>query len=85
MNEKNNSDAKYREIYLSLNGLDATVEELDLPVPVYNFLKRNGIHNVQLLLEMSEDDLMNIKTLSGRQAKFVEIIVYKLNQLSESQ
>ena len=78
-----NNETKYREIYPSLNESDLAVEELDLPVPIYNFLKRNGINNVQRLLDMSENDLMNMKTHSGRQAKFVENIVYKLNQLSE--
>ena len=78
-------DIKYREIYPSLREIDLPIEELDLPVSIYNFLKRNGINNVQRLLDMSENDLMNIKTHSGRQAKFVENIVYKLNQLSDSQ
>lgn len=84
MSAKKNNETKYREIYPSLNEMDLAVEELDLPVSVYNFLKRNGIRNVQLLLDMSENDLMSFSTPSGRQAKFVENIVDKLNQLSKN-
>ena len=83
MNEPSKKGIKYLELYPSLNGLDLAVEELDLPVPVYNFLNRNGIHTVQSLLDVSEDDLMKIKTLSGRQDKFIEVISYKLCQLVE--
>ena len=83
MSSTKKSEAKYRELYPSLNDIDLAVEELDLPVSVYNFLKRNSINNVQLLLDMSENDLISIRTHSGRQSKFVENIVYKLNKLSD--
>ena len=88
MNEEFDSSTKYRDIYKTLIKLDAPIGELDLPVSIYNFLYRNGIHNVQQLLEMSPDDLMNIEAHSGSQGRIIENIVYidyKLRQLSDSQ
>ena len=45
----------------------------------YNFLKRNGIHDLQQLLSMSLDDLMNI----DRRAHGG--ILYKLEELNKAQ
>ena len=84
MNEQYSS-VKLYEIYPPLVGLDLSIAELDPGVPVYNFLMRNGIDNVHLLLEMSENDLMNTKSRSPRQAALVELIVDKLRELSDSQ
>ena len=92
MSEQSGSGTKYREIYPSLQGFDLSAEEFDMPIHVYNFLKRNGIHNVQLLLEMSDDGLMDILVhkekrdmLLRRNSIIIEVINEKLREWSDSQ
>lgn len=49
------------EVYKNLSGLNLTVEDMDLPVSVYNYLKRGGINHLQQILLMSETDLMQLR------------------------
>ena len=60
MNTDFESSAKFGEAFKSLQCLDLTIEELDLSVRNYNFLKRENIHHLEQLLAMSMDDLINI-------------------------
>jgi len=55
-----------------------TIEELDLSVRSYNFLKRAGINTVQELANKSEEDMMKVRNL-GR--KSLEEVKHKLEEL----
>lgn len=43
-----------------------TLEELELPVRVYNVLKRAGIDTVEQLEKMTDKDLLKIRNLSHK-------------------
>lgn len=57
-----------------------TIEDMDLSVRSTNCLKRAGIHNIEELCAMSEDDLLNVRNLSR---KCVEEIRDKLSSLGD--
>lgn len=59
MNRDINPNTKLGEVYKNLLGLNLTVEDMDLPVSVRNYLKQGGVHHLQQILSMSETDLMN--------------------------
>ena len=61
--------------------LEMTIEELDLSVRSFNFLKRAGINTVEDLINKSEDDMMKVRNL-GR--KSLEEVVEKLTSLGFS-
>lgn len=52
-----NQHTKLGEVYKNLIGVNLTIEDMDLPVSVYNYLKRGGIDHLQQILLMSEADL----------------------------
>ena len=77
MSEQNS--VKFGELHKNLVGLDLTTEELDLPVRVYNYLKRAGIDNLQQLLAISYDEL----TGKGKRIDGIcEYVKCKLEDLS---
>lgn len=61
--------------------LDLPIEDLELSVRSYNCLKREGVNNVQQLVEQSEGDLMKIRNFG---AKSIEEVKDKLEQLGLS-
>jgi len=58
--------------------LDKLVEELDLSVRSYNCLKRAGIHSLRQLVDLSENDLLNIRNFG---AKSIEEVKDKLHSI----
>ncbi|MCL1890679.1 MAG: DNA-directed RNA polymerase subunit alpha [Coriobacteriia bacterium] len=58
--------------------LDKQVEELDLSVRSYNCLKRAGIHSLRQLVDLSENDLLNIRNFG---AKSIEEVKDKLRSI----
>ena len=61
--------------------LEMTVEELELSVRSLNCLKRAAIHNVEDLINRTEDEMMKVRNL-GR--KSLEEIIQKLQSLGLS-
>ena len=61
--------------------LEMTIEDLDLSVRSFNYLKRAGINTVEDLINKSEEDMMKVRNL-GR--KSLEEVVQKLNSLGFS-
>ena len=51
--------------------LETPVEELDLSVRAYNCLKRAGIHTLQDITAMTEDEMMKIRNLGKKSLKEV--------------
>ncbi len=62
----------------SENGLDMTIDELELSVRSYNCLKRAGINTVGELCNKTSDDMMKVRNL-GR--KSLEEVLAKLQEL----
>ena len=61
--------------------LDKQIEDLDLSVRSYNCLKRAGIHSVRQLVELSENDLLNIRNFG---VKSIEEVKDKLESMGLS-
>ena len=59
--------------------LEMTIEELDLSVRSFNWLKRAGINTVEDLISKSEEDMMKVRNL-GR--KSLEEVIAKLESLN---
>ena len=73
------NSVKFAELHKNLAKLNLTTEELDLPVRVYNRLKRSGINNLQQLLAISYDELAGKgKRIDG----ICEFVKCKLEDLS---
>ena len=75
------NDTKFSEIFPTLNEAviaGKTIEELDLSISTYNYLRRAKINNLDKLLSMSMNDLMNIH----RQKH--EEIIEKLHEYAEN-
>jgi len=86
MNVRNeHSKIKLGEIWPLLKDIDMETEELDLPVRVYNFLKRGGIHSLQQLLERSYNDLIEIKCLEKYRQGIISCVMDILKSLSDLQ
>ena len=51
--------------------LETAIEELDLSVRAYNCLKRAGIHTLQDITTMTEDEMMKIRNLGKKSLKEV--------------
>lgn len=85
MDKQFDAKTKLGEIYKNLCGINLTVEDMDLPVRIYNYLKRCNINNLQQILLMSEDDLINAgKHLRpNRVPKSCAYIIFKLEELSK--
>jgi len=82
------SGCKFGDIFKSLAGLNMDIEELDLPVRVYNLLKRNDIHTLEQLLTKSENELKRIAQIRPRPGYMDDIqyiLIPKLEELAESQ
>lgn len=60
------------------NELSTPIEDLDLTVRSYNYLKREGINTVLELIALSEDQLMNIRNFGS---KSVDEVRDKLTEL----
>lgn len=82
MSQDVNQHTKLGEIYNNLSGVNMTVEDMDLPVSVYNYLKRGGINQLTQLLLMCEADLMN---LSGARRNFPYLIFWLEEQSRKRQ
>ena len=54
-----------------VKALETTIEDLDFSVRAYNCLKRAGIHNLQDLVNKSENDMMKIRNLGKKSLKEV--------------
>lgn len=86
MNYRNeHSKIKIGEIWPLLKDIDMETEELDLPVRVYNFLKRGEIHTLQQLLERSSDGLFEIKCFEKHRKGIISYVMDMLKSLSELQ
>lgn len=48
------------------------IEVLDLPKPLYNALRRNGVTNIAILLSMSVDDLLAIRNLGEKRKSILQ-------------
>ena len=79
MSTQNN--VKFGELHKNLAKLNLTTEELDLPVRVYNRLKRSGIDNLQQLLAVSKDELKAPNKFP--QMRCDDYIEWMLGELSE--
>ena len=74
-------DTKFSEIFPELHEdiiADKTIEELDLSVRTYNYLRRARINSLKKLLSMSMNDLMNIHRRKH------EEIIEKLREYAEN-
>ena len=58
--------------------LEMNIEELDLSVRSFNFLKRAGINKVEDLIDKSEEDMMKVRNLGK---KSLDEVVAKLRSL----
>ena len=72
----NNKNLTNEEKQINNDG-KTPLQTLDLSVRAFNCLRSSGINTVEELLEMSKEDLMNIRNLGER--CFVEIIEIKNN------
>ncbi len=54
-----------------VKALETSIEDLDFSVRAYNCLKRAGIHTLQDLVNMSENDMMKIRNLGKKSLKEV--------------
>lgn len=61
--------------------LEMPIEELDLSVRSFNCLKRANIHNIQDLVNKSEDEMMKVRNLGK---KSYDEVVFKLQNLGLS-
>lgn len=61
MNNYFDQNTKLGEVYKNLCGLNLTVEDMDLPVSVRNYLKRAGIDHLQQILFMCEADFAKFR------------------------
>ena len=52
-----NQDKKLIQIFPTLRGRELLLEDMDLPVSVYNGLKRREINTLDQLLELTTEDL----------------------------
>ena len=52
--------------------LEMTIEDLDLTVRSYHFLKRANIHTVEDLTKKTEDDMLKVRNLGKK--SLVEVI-----------
>ncbi|MDI6689179.1 MAG: DNA-directed RNA polymerase subunit alpha [Actinomycetota bacterium] len=65
--------------------LTSPIEDLDLSVRSYNCLKKQGIHNLEQLLQCTEEDLLNIRNFGAKSIEEVKDKLAKLNlSLKES-
>ncbi len=69
--------AKFGDLFSTLEGIDLPIEEFDLPVSCYNFLKQREIYNLKQLLSMSADDIMRTCT-SNQQRECCYGVIGKL-------
>ena len=63
------------------NGLEMSIDELELSVRSYNCLKRAGINTVEELTNRTPEDMMKVRNL-GR--KSLEEVLAKLDELGLS-
>lgn len=56
MNKNVDKNMNLGQVYKNLSNLNLTVDDMDLPVSVRNYLKRVGIDHLQQILCMSEAD-----------------------------
>jgi len=76
-----NNDTKFSEIFPTIQEADITdktIEELDLSIRTYNYLRRAKINSIKQLLSMSMNDLMNIHRQNH------EEIIEKLREYAEN-
>ena len=71
------NNATFGDVFMALKGVDSGLSDMDLSLRVHNLLKRNGIHNLQLLLEEKVADFWNIDRREYEQ------IVDKLQEMNE--
>lgn len=84
MDKELDPKTKLGEVYKNLCGVNLTIEDMDLPVRVYNYLKRTGVKNLQQILLMSKEDFINAgKSIGfGRAHESYAYIIFKLEELS---
>lgn len=80
MDREFDKETKLREVYKNLCGVTLTVEDMDLPVSVYNYLKRAGINKLEQILLMSENELINMGKIDV--PRNCGYIIFKLKELS---
>ena len=78
------SERELRSIFFNDSGeggleLDRQVEELELSVRSYNCLKRAGIHSLRQLVDLSEDDLLNIRNFGAKSIEEVKDRLHVIN------
>ena len=81
MSKNFDNDTKFSEIFPTLHEAviaDKTIEELDLSIRTYNYLRRVKINDLKKLLSMSMNDLMNIHRRNH------EEIIEKLREYAEN-
>ncbi|MCL2398782.1 MAG: hypothetical protein FWC91_03425 [Defluviitaleaceae bacterium] len=76
-----NYDMKLGDAFPNLQGIKLDVEEFDLPVRLYNTLKRCDIHSLQTLLTYSCNEILEHKKASFRKDGLIDHIAYTLNKL----
>lgn len=85
VNQNFDENTRLGEIYKFPEGFHLTLEDMDLPVSVYNCLKRSGIHHLQQILQMSETDLTNtIRSITRYHEKKSRIyLIVRIAELSK--
>lgn len=70
------------KVFNALEGINLPIEEFDLPVAVFNTLKRGGIHDLQQILAMNADELKFVLKGSNRKREVFEYIIYILDKFN---
>ncbi len=75
-----NRDEKLIHTFPTLRGRELLLEDMDLPVSVYNSLKRHKIRTLAQLLELTADDLLGC-FLSRKEAS-CDVLLDKLGHMT---
>lgn len=75
-----NQDKKLIDIFPALRGRELWLEDMDLPVSVYNGLKRRKIHTLAQLLELTTEDLLGC--FLHRKEASCDVLLDKLERMA---
>lgn len=75
-----NQDEKLMDIFPALRGRELLLEDMDLPVSVYNSLKRCKINTLAQLLELAAKDLPGC--FLNRKEASCDVLLDKLGRMA---
>ena len=75
-----NQDEKLMDIFPALRGRELLLEDMDLPVSVYNSLKRRKINTLAQLLELAAKDLSGC--FLNRKEASCDVLLDKLGRMA---